>query len=667
MYKLKQAVKRGSAFAGAVGLLAGIGTSALPAFASANELNPLTERSLTLSSSSPGWAYTDGSGNSTYAPPNSGANGKKSGNYFSFKVSSAATVNTMSFQYCTESAGKCFIPGNDSTPGTDVPGSESDLNIEYSTASEISGSDVAATGTITVTSGSKAVTGSGTSFTTALKVGGTIKTQGGKLLTIASITSNTALVLTANATTTETGVTFSQSDFNQVVDPNSTEGNVKAVPGYTNAGPKYSGSGDPAEAAKNVAGNFIVMSWDGSKWVQSTGWTAESQEVNDVTDTRHTKNYITLTNHTGVALTTFQRVKVLFFATTADYITNPGSGAFFVKINTYNKEYGDGTNGTVTVSGLAPASEANIIDGGVTVANVMNQSISIQTKVLETMQFSVGTVDPNTLDGTQILASDQASAHTACDPILTRFGNSGPKNVLQLGDQNSESSLKTSQAYATHSYWRLSSNSSGGATIYYSGHTLANTSGDEVAPIGTTAKASAPGSEQFGLALSTSALTGTTGVPNLDTATYGVDYRTAGSSENGADNLATGVLAANSGNTPRGVDSSVLTDNGADIVTPNYAPLNKSYHTPKLDPLVPTDGTSGTTNYGGGAGTITNAGSALFAFDPMSDTVPAKIASESNQVVDCVTGKMRYVANIAATTPAGIYTTKINYIAAPQY
>jgi hypothetical protein len=47
--------------------------------------------------------------------------------------------------------------------------------------------------------------------------------------------------------------------------------------------------------------------------------------------------------------------------------------------------------------------------------------------------------------------------------------------------------------------------------------------------------------------------------------------------------------------------------------------------------------------------------------------IPTPIADEGNQVVDCVTGKMRYVANIAATTPAGIYTTKINYIAAPQY
>ena len=66
MYKLKDAVKRGSALLGVTGLLVGIGASAMPAFVSADTLNPLTKRSLTLSSSSPGWAYTDGSGNSTF-------------------------------------------------------------------------------------------------------------------------------------------------------------------------------------------------------------------------------------------------------------------------------------------------------------------------------------------------------------------------------------------------------------------------------------------------------------------------------------------------------------------------------------------------------------------------------------------------------------------------
>jgi len=296
----------------------------------------------------------------------------------------------------------------------------------------------------------------------------------------------------------------------------------------------------------------------------------------------------------------------------------------------------------------------------------MNQSIQITTKVLETMEFSVGTVDPDTLDGTQLDASEAAGSHIACNTILTRMTSGDPQNVLQLGNQNAESSLETGATYATHSYWRLSSNSSAGATVYYSGHTLSNTSGDEIAPIGTTAKASAQGSEQFGLALATATYAGG---HTFDDATYGVDYQTAGANENAADNSAAGVIAADAGSPIDGVDPSVLTDLGAVNTPPwDYTNLNKSFHMPRLDPLVPT-GNSGTglNYYGGGSGTISNNGTAKFAFDPLSDTVPAPIATENNQVVDCVTGKMRYIANIAATTPAGIYTTKVNYIAAPQY
>lgn len=614
MYTLKSVARRGTLLGAAFALVA---AAVLPAtYASADALNPLTERSLTLSSSSPGWSYTDGSGNSTYAPPNSGANGQKTGNYFDFKVSSSATVKTFSFQYCTTSAGSCEIPGNDTTRGTDTA-STTDLNVHYPSAAEI---------------------GSG--------------------------------------------------DFSTVVD--SSTGGVKAVPGYVNNNPKYQsqsgGNGDPAEAAKNVSGNFIVMRDVAGTWTQTTGWTAEAHNVDNGTGV--TNNYITLTNSGGVALTTGQRVKVLFFATANNYITNPGAGAFFVKINTYNQAF-DNTSPSapdVDLTGLAPATDANIIDGGVTVANVMNQSIQITTKVLETMEFSVGTVDPDTLSTAELTASENVTggSHIPCNTILTRMTSADPQNVLQLGDQSSESSLKTAKAYATHSYWRLSSNSSGGATVYYSGHTLSNTSGDEIKAIGTTAKHSAPGSEQFGLAIATTTLSGTAagtgaGTPHFNTGTYGVNYaqdRTGNLYENAADNDKTAV------------SSSVFSDLGATYSTTapatwaasdanwTYTNLNKSYHTPRLDPLVPQ------ANYGGGSGKInTDSASGLgtnnelsasdtnaaFAFDTMSDTVPRAIATESTQVVDCVTAKMRYIANIAATTPAGIYTTKINYIAAPQY
>jgi hypothetical protein len=366
-------------------------------------------------------------------------------------------------------------------------------------------------------------------------------------------------------------------------------------------------------------------------------------------------------------------MKVLFFATTNNYITNPGSGYFFVKINTF-KNF-DALAGAVpgpenTLADNIAKVPSDVIDGGVTVANVMNQSIQITTKVLETMEFSVGTVDPDTLSTAQLHASEKGgtASHIACDTILTRMTAADPQNVLQLGKQAAESSLETNHTYATHSYWRLSSNSSAGATVYYSGHTLSNTSGDEIAPIGTTAKTSAVGSEQFGVALDTVAYAGG---HTFDDAAHGVDYRTAsaGGFENAADNSAAGIAAADAGTAMDGVDPSVLTDLGAVNTPPwNYTNLNKSFHMPKLDPLAPMNGTTlGTTDYSNGSGSIGSGGTAKFAFDPMSDTVPAPIATENNQVVDCVTAKMRYIANIAATTPAGIYTTKVNYIAAPQY
>ena len=669
---LKSIAQRGVTLGAAFAVVAASLVQAVPAYADA--LNPLTERSLTLSSSSPGWSYTDGSGNTTYAPPNSGANGQKTGNYFDFKVSSSDTVKSLSFQYCTTSAGSCIVPGNNSPRGATPTATTSDLHVQFPSAAEVA--NVAGAGTITVTNGSATVTGAGTSFLTTVRPGTVITTDGNESYTVASVASNTSLTLTANAAgATETGVTYDINGFGTVI--NSATGAVKAVPGYTNNNPKYIAgalNNDPAEAAKGITGNFIVMYKSGGVWVQDTGWTASAHKV--TTDvTADSNNYIVVTKTAGVALTSGQQVKVLFFANATNYITNPGNGEYYVKINTYNVPFKavSPTPPEVDLSGLAPAGpNANIIDGGVTVANVMNQSIQITTKVLETMEFSVGTVDPTTLTGAELLASDRGNAtHQPCDLILQRLENdpAHARNVLQLGDQAAESSLKTSKAYATHSYWRLSSNSSGGATVYYSGHTLTNTSGDEIKAIGTTPQVSSTGGEQFGLAISAVALAGDF---NFNTGTYGVSYAQDTSYENAADNGKLGVHKSTLGDLGA---THVDFANAAAVVDTtdtdwNFAqpPLNASYHTPRLDPLAPVGG------YGNGYGKINSdshvsmgGGNAQFAFNTMSDTVPEPIATQNTQVVDCVTAKMRYVANIAATTPAGIYTTKINYIAAPQY
>lgn len=572
MYTLKSIARRGTLLSAAAALVLAAFLPASSAFADA--LNPLTDRSLTLSSSSPGWSHTDGSENPTYAPPNSGANGQKTGNTFSFKVSTATPIKAMTFQYCVHSAGDCVSPGDDTTPGTDTA-TTSDLNVVTSSPAEVSA-----------------------------------------------------------------------DDFDTIVDTDNADitlrGNVKAVPGY--AGYNNGKKGTAAESGIGgtggaVAGNFLVYYLDqsDSTWKISEDWdmTATTNVVS--TSPTPAKNNITLTNATGLPVTFGTEIKVVFFGTDTNYITNPGSGAFFVRMNTYKE---------------TTALNADIIDGGVTVANVMNQSIWIQTKVLETMEFSVGTVDPNTLDSSDGDADTQSTLqaalgapadggltkHGPCDRILGALTPDGKTNVLQLGNQGADSSLETGHTYSTHSYWRLSSNSSAGATVYYSGHTLTNTVGDEITAVGPTKALPHAGTEQFGLALDNTDQTGTS------QSDLKVDYTQEATYENGVDE---GLVA---------VSPSTVTD------LTSGGTVNGSWHDPTLFPLLPAS------NYSSGTGAIDGTSpTAMFAFERTSDTIPVPVASEDSQVVDCVTGKMRYMANIAATTPAGIYTTKINYIAAPQY
>jgi hypothetical protein len=70
--------------------------------------------------------------------------------------------------------------------------------------------------------------------------------------------------------------------------------------------------------------------------------------------------------------------------------------------------------------------------------------------------------------------------------------------------------------------------------------------------------------------------------------------------------------------------------------------------------------------YDEGDGTITAGGTAEFAFDVASLTTPITIAAADDPIV-CETGSVRYLGNIATTTPPGIYTTSISYIATPTY
>lgn len=620
-HKLKSTFRRGSLFIAVFALVAATIAPATSTYADA--LNPLTDRSLTLSSSAPGWDYLDGSGNATYAPPNSGANGQKVGNTFDFKVSTNSTatgpgatnapVKAFTFQYCTTPAGNCTAPGNndytEDSPGvysrnpngpTEIAAKHSDLEVKIA--------------------------------------GGANTSQG-----------------TMGAYVTNTSGAAGQNP----------DGVVSTVPAHGVTGNNFivyylNDNDTPTDDSDDV-------------WTASTGWamTVDNAEDGDVTlgaagipNATGANNQIILKNGTGQAFKAGTRVKVVFFATDTNYITNPGSGAFFVRMNTYNSD-----------SSLV---DANIIDGGVTVANVMNLGIQITTKVLETMDFSVGVVDPYTLaaaaddDATpgnggpdelsQLYLANGHRKHSVCEPILTKFKPSDlTSNRLQLGDPNAEFSLRTDTTYSTHSYWRLSSNSSAGATVYYSGNTLTNTVEDDIDAIGVSPEAPLTGSEQFGIALAN----GTSGpyAVNYNTERAPFDDPNFGVFENAVD-----TDSAPGGSTANGLVDPLASGIDASVADPLISNLttgtNPSFHTPQLYPLVPSAA------YDQGAGVV-NAGyggiNTEFAFDSNSTLIPVPLAEESNQVVNCVTGKMRYIANIAATTPAGIYTTKVNYIASPQY
>jgi len=536
MYTLKSTFKRGALLSAAGALFVAALLPGASAFADA--LNPLTERSLLLSSSAPGYQNTDGSGNSddapnavgvSYAPPGSGPNGAKSGETFTFKVSSdsvatSTPIKAFTLQYCTAAAGKCQSPGNNNGDARDPDGA---------------------------------------------------------------------------------GPGVGNRDSNAVAHPGK-KSDLDVVLSSPVAGTDYQ----------------VWMNTDGDPELEdvSAGWVLDTINLEDTDHSgsltgKH--NFIRLKSSAGISPVAGGQIRIVFKASATNYITNPGDDEFFVKINTYSSD---------SNANLIPNSTAFIIDGGVTVANVMTDSIHITTKVLETMSFSVGTrnrdtvelncagFDPQDPSATPELAAagcedgtgagQNTAAHGTCDPIQQVNGNQ-----LQLGNPDAEYSLETDTAWDVYSYWRLSSNSSGGATVYYSGNTLANTVGDEIAPIGAAATASTRGTEQFGLAF--------------------VDA--------GADNF----------------------DSAFDTLVTN----NPRYSNPQLEYLTEEAA------YANGTGDINvNSGStASFAFVKTSNTIPAVIATNDDHVISCDTAKMRYIANIGADTPAGVYTTKINYLAAPQY
>lgn len=182
--------------------------------------------------------------------------------------------------------------------------------------------------------------------------------------------------------------------------------------------------------------------------------------------------------------------------------------------------------------------------------------------------------------------------------------------AITLGDEV-EQTLDIAQAYDNYSAFRVYTNASAGVVVQYEGDTLRKSVTEDITEIGAGAVASNLANEQFGLAADL---------------TNGTNGAVAVASSSGTADLTN-------------VDQSAALDSG----TGGEIDVAAAYE--------------------GGAGTITDAGSALFAF--VADT-PTTIAS-STTYVDCKTVAIRYLANIAPLTEAGTYTTTIVYSAVPTY
>ncbi len=557
MYTLKSIAQRSVTLGAAFAIVAATIVPAAPAFADA--LNPLTQRSLLLSSSAPGFMDTDGSGNSNaspnsvntnYAPAGSGPNGKKSGETFTFTHTSDATIKGFSLQYCTSAAGYCQAPGNN-TGDARTPDPDRETNAVAHAKS-------------TPTSDFEFVAGGGNSWTER-----TSKIPSGPLTPLGAV----------------------DGEYQVLVNDTLSEG------------------------------------WD------LTMANLESDDHDG--DLTGKNNYVTLTNEDGEEIESGDVVEIRFRPSEDVYITNPGSKEFFVKINTYNSDtslIGNHNDPTPDVT-----TDHTVVDGGVTVANVMTDSIHITTKVLETMSFSVGIQNRDTID-----IGGENQIHGKCDPILTTSTVTGTSNNrLNLGNPSAEYSLETGRAWDTHSYWRLSSNSSGGASVYYSGDTLRNTVGDHIAEM-TNENVSTPGTEQFGLGFVDAGLDALDDDEDVDWANDdGISGNGSGVSDHQAllrsypfRTLSTQIGAPYSGLTTQTASN-------------DYDEATGTLYDDSGDTVAP--------------------GTAKFKFRATSLTVPELIAQQNETVISCATAKMRYVANIGADTPAGVYTTKINYLAAPQY
>ncbi|MDB5161346.1 MAG: hypothetical protein JWO96_726 [Candidatus Saccharibacteria bacterium] len=227
-------------------------------------------------------------------------------------------------------------------------------------------------------------------------------------------------------------------------------------------------------SAANVSSIVGQTNWGGGAFSLDTSTVLTGAPWSCAGSSPGRTNCIAINRGSPGAETASTAVTLAFGGGATDYITNPTTDnkPFFARIYTFSD---------------TAYTAANIVDYG-TVVGSTAQQIDITSKVKEVLNFSVSPI------------ATQAPGST-CTPLTDNAGPTPAPGSLLLGDTNGV--LSFTQAYDAHSYFRLSTNTNFGVSVYYSGDTLKNGS-NAIAAVGTTAAVSAPNTPQFGLGIDNS-------------------------------------------------------------------------------------------------------------------------------------------------------------------
>lgn len=131
-------------------------------------------------------------------------------------------------------------------------------------------------------------------------------------------------------------------------------------------------------------------------------------------------------------------------------------------------------------------------------------------------------------------------------------------------------------------------------------------------------------------------------------------------------NALNGTAVQYSGDTLRSGSNSITALSSETLSTPGTSQFGLGLNTADANHSF-TDLTADA-GYDEANGNINPTVAAEFNFSTASLTTPVTIATSAvSTTIGCDTGTVRYVGNISTTTPPGIYTTTITYIAVPTY